>query len=108
VRFAYIGPAALARAATCSFITCGALRAARARRSSRPAIAGFSARPHEAWWIRKRSVSTAAAWKARIPTATTFAVRFTYDVTQKASDQRMKLDEIAVFTLAHGKIPSPR
>ena len=33
-----------------------------------------------------------------------FAVRFSYDVTQKASGQRMKLDEIALFTLAHGKI----
>ena len=33
-----------------------------------------------------------------------FAVRFTYDVTNKPSGQRMKLDEIGVFTLAGGKI----
>lgn len=33
-----------------------------------------------------------------------FAVRFTYDVTNRPSGQRMKLDEIAVFTVAGGKI----
>lgn len=33
-----------------------------------------------------------------------FAVRFSYDVTNKPSGQRMKLDEIGLFTLAGGKI----
>ena len=33
-----------------------------------------------------------------------FAVRFAYDVTNKPSGQRMKLDEIGVFTVAGGKI----
>jgi ketosteroid isomerase-like protein len=33
-----------------------------------------------------------------------FAVRFAYDVTNKPSGQRMKMDEVAVFTVAAGKI----
>ncbi len=33
-----------------------------------------------------------------------FAVRFSYDVTNKPSGRRMKLDEIGVFTLAAGKV----
>jgi ketosteroid isomerase-like protein len=33
-----------------------------------------------------------------------FAVRFSYDVTNRASGQRMKLDEIALYTLRGGKI----
>ncbi|HTU57396.1 MAG TPA: nuclear transport factor 2 family protein [Polyangiales bacterium] len=33
-----------------------------------------------------------------------FAVRFSYDITNKPSGQRMKLDEIGVFTLAGGKV----
>jgi ketosteroid isomerase-like protein len=33
-----------------------------------------------------------------------FAVRFNYDVTHNASGQRMKLDEVAVFTVKSGKV----
>lgn len=33
-----------------------------------------------------------------------FIVRFTYDVTHKPSGQRRKMDEMALFTVADGKI----
>lgn len=33
-----------------------------------------------------------------------FAVRFNYDVTNKASGQRMQLDEVAVYTLRGDKV----
>jgi len=33
-----------------------------------------------------------------------FAVRFNYDVSNKASGQRMKLDEVAVYTLKDDKV----
>jgi hypothetical protein len=33
-----------------------------------------------------------------------FAVRFNFDVTNKTSGQRMKLDEVAVYTLKNDKV----
>jgi hypothetical protein len=33
-----------------------------------------------------------------------FAVRFTFDVTNKPSGKRMKMDEIGLFTIENGKI----
>lgn len=33
-----------------------------------------------------------------------FAVRFMYDVTNKPSGKRMKMDEVALFTVENGKI----
>lgn len=33
-----------------------------------------------------------------------FAVRFTYDITNKPSGMRMQMDEIGVFTVADGKV----
>jgi len=33
-----------------------------------------------------------------------FAVFFSYDVTQKASKQRIKMDEVAIYTVKNGKI----
>ncbi len=33
-----------------------------------------------------------------------FAVRFSYDVTNKPSNMRYQMDEIAVFTTANGKV----
>jgi ketosteroid isomerase-like protein len=33
-----------------------------------------------------------------------FAVRFAYDLTNKASGRRMQMDEVAVFTVADGKV----
>ena len=33
-----------------------------------------------------------------------FAVRFQYDVTNKASGRRMQMDEVALFTVENGKV----
>jgi ketosteroid isomerase-like protein len=33
-----------------------------------------------------------------------FAVRFVYDITQKPTGRRVMMDEVAVFTVANGKI----
>ena len=37
-----------------------------------------------------------------------FVVRFTMDVTPKASGKRMKMDEVGVYTVEKGKIVSER
>ena len=37
-----------------------------------------------------------------------FAVRFTMDVTQKGSGERMRMDEIGVYTVKNGKIVEER
>ena len=38
------------------------------------------------------------------PNDSRFAVRFTFDVTNKPSGKRMKMDEIGLFTIENGKI----
>jgi hypothetical protein len=38
------------------------------------------------------------------PNEDRFAVRFTYDITNKPSGQRMTMDEIGLFTVKNGKI----
>lgn len=38
------------------------------------------------------------------PNGDRFVVRFTYDVTNKPSGKRMKMDEVGLFTIANGKI----
>ena len=38
------------------------------------------------------------------PNDNRFAVRFTFDVTNKPSGRRMKMDEIGLFTIENGKI----
>jgi hypothetical protein len=38
------------------------------------------------------------------PNENRFAVRFTFDVTNKPSGRRMKMDEIGLFTIENGKI----
>ena len=38
------------------------------------------------------------------PNEDRFAVRFTYDITNKPSGRRVKMDEIGVFTVKNGKI----
>jgi hypothetical protein len=38
------------------------------------------------------------------PHGNRFAVRFTYDVTNKPSGRRMQMDEIGLFTVDSGKI----
>ena len=38
------------------------------------------------------------------PNENRFAVRFLYDVTDKPSGKRMKMDEVGLFTIEDGKI----
>jgi ketosteroid isomerase-like protein len=38
------------------------------------------------------------------PNENRFAVRFTFDVTNKPSGKRIKMDEIGLFTIENGKI----
>lgn len=55
------------------------------------------------WWIDNHEVHSAAT-EGPFPHGDRFIVRFTYDVTNKPSGQRHKMDEAALFTVADGKI----
>ena len=55
------------------------------------------------WWINNHEVHTAAVtgpW----PHGDRFIVGFQYDVTNKPSGNRMKMDEVGLFTVRDGKI----
>ena len=56
-----------------------------------------------AWWRENHEIHSAAVtgpW----PNGDRFVVVFNYDVTNKPSGQRMKLDEVGLYTLQNGKI----
>jgi ketosteroid isomerase-like protein len=58
------------------------------------------------WWLENHDVHSAAA-EGPYPNNDRFAVRYNYDVTAKAgpmAGQRMKMDEIALYTVKDGKI----
>ncbi|HEX3759666.1 MAG TPA: nuclear transport factor 2 family protein [Kofleriaceae bacterium] len=55
------------------------------------------------WWSDNHTVHSASCdgpW----PNGERFIVRFSYDVTNKPSNQRFKMDETALFTVKNGKI----
>jgi hypothetical protein len=55
------------------------------------------------WWSENHiihSAQTEGPW----PNGDRFVVRFTYDVTNKPSSQRMTFDEAALYTVENGKI----
>ena len=55
------------------------------------------------WWMNNHEIHSAdvtGPW----PHGERFIVGFQYDVTNKPSGQRMKLDEAALYTIAGGKI----
>ncbi len=54
-------------------------------------------------WIASNEVHSAEC-HGPYPHDDRFAVRFVYDITNKASGQRMKMDEIGLFTVENGKI----
>lgn len=56
------------------------------------------------WWVDNHEVHSAEVSDPYPHGDDRFAVRFTYDVTSKPSGQRMKMDEIAVFTVANDKV----
>jgi ketosteroid isomerase-like protein len=55
------------------------------------------------WWRENHEVHSAKA-EGPFPNGDRFAVRFNYDVTQKASGQRIQMDEVALYTVRGGKI----
>ncbi len=55
------------------------------------------------WWVNNHEVHSAnvtGPW----PHGDRFVVGFQYDVTNKPSGQRMKMDEVGLFTVRNGKI----
>jgi ketosteroid isomerase-like protein len=54
-------------------------------------------------WRANHEVHSARA-EGPWPHGNRFAVRFTYDVTNKPSGRRMQMDEVGLFTVENGKI----
>ena len=55
------------------------------------------------WWVANHEIHSASItgpW----PHGNRFVVGFQYDVTNKPSGQRMKLDEVGLYTIDNGKI----
>lgn len=55
------------------------------------------------WWAENHTVHSAKV-EGPFPHGDRFIVRFTYDVTMKQANQRITMDEAALFTVAKGKI----
>jgi ketosteroid isomerase-like protein len=54
-------------------------------------------------WTENNVVHSAEA-TGPFPNDNRFVVRFTFDVTNKPSGRRMKMDEVGLFTVENGKI----
>ena len=55
------------------------------------------------WWVANHEIHSASV-SGPWPHDDRFVVGFQYDVTNKPSGQRMKLDEVALYTIRNGKI----
>jgi ketosteroid isomerase-like protein len=55
------------------------------------------------WWSENNTVHSAKV-EGPFPHGDRFAVRFTYDLTRKKDGQRVKMDEVALYTVKDGKI----
>lgn len=55
------------------------------------------------WWLENHDMHGASC-EGPYPHDDRFAVRFSYDVTNKPSGQRFKMDEVGLFTVKDGKI----
>ena len=55
------------------------------------------------WWSENHTVHSATT-EGPWPHGDRFAVKFVYDVTNKPSNQRFQMEEIALFTVKNGKI----
>jgi hypothetical protein len=55
------------------------------------------------WWRENHTVHKAETF-GPYPHDDRFAVRFVYDITHKPSNRRFTMDEVALFTVASGKI----
>jgi ketosteroid isomerase-like protein len=56
------------------------------------------------WWIETHEVHASEVSGPYPHGDDKFAVRFVFDLTHKPSGKRMKMDEVAVFTVANGKV----
>ncbi len=55
------------------------------------------------WWQENHVVHSAEV-NGPFPHDNRFAVRFNYEITNKPSGRRMKMDEVGLFTIENGKI----
>ena len=55
------------------------------------------------WWISNHEVHSAKV-EGPLVAGPFFSVRFTYDITNKPSGQRMVMDELAMYHVKDGKI----
>ncbi len=55
------------------------------------------------WWTDNHEVHSATV-DGPYPNGDRFAVRFGYDITRKATGERIKMDEVALYTVRGGKI----
>lgn len=55
------------------------------------------------WWYENHQVHSASA-EGPFPNGDRFAVYFKYDVSSKKTGERMKMDEVALYTTRNGKI----
>ena len=56
-----------------------------------------------AWWAENHTIHSAKV-EGPFPHGDRFIVRFTYDITIKQANQRITMDEAALFTVADGKM----
>jgi ketosteroid isomerase-like protein len=56
------------------------------------------------WWNDNHTVHSATTEGPYPHGSDKFAVKFSYDITNKPSSKRIKMEEIAVFTVKDGKI----
>lgn len=69
------------------------------------AVKGIDAvRAKHDWWTKNHDVHSAETYGPYPHGDDRFAVRFVYDITVKPTGQRNMMDEVAVFTVANGKI----
>jgi hypothetical protein len=56
-----------------------------------------------AWWSENHTIHSAKV-EGPFPHGDRFIVRFTYDITIKKANQRIMMDEAALFTVENGKV----
>jgi ketosteroid isomerase-like protein len=61
-------------------------------------------RGKHAWWTANHTVHSAETYGPYPHGDDRFAVRFVFDITNKPSERRMMMDEVAVYTVANGKV----
>jgi len=60
-----------------------------------------------AWWVENHEVHSASA-EGPYVNGDQFAVRFKFDITPKATGERVTMDEVGLYTVKDGKITEER